>query len=70
MAGEVYHVCSSSSGESVTSGSGTDGSFIEEMFEEDGHCEILLVPRREVSSGYYVYYSTHTNSTHTNLTPR
>ena len=66
------HVCSSLSGESVTSGSGTDGSFIEEMFEEDGHCEIidnygeiLLVPRREVSSGYYVYYSTHTN-----LTPR
>ena len=47
--GAVYHVCSSSSGESVTGGSSTDESFTEEMFEEDGVCEILLVPKRKVN---------------------
>ena len=46
-------VYSSSSGESLTDGGSTDGSFIEEAFEEDGQWEMILVPRRDVRSAIY-----------------
>lgn len=45
MDGDDCIVCTSSSGESLADNA--DDSFIEELFEEDGECEIILVPRRD-----------------------
>jgi len=42
------YVCSSSSGESMTSGSVTDDSLREEVVEEGGESEKVLVPRRYI----------------------
>ena len=43
------YVCSSSSGESVTDSSDMNNSLMEEVLEEDGESEMILVPRRYVS---------------------
>ena len=56
MDGDDCIVCTSSSGESLADNA--DDSFIEELFEEDGECEIILVPRRDkpVSASVTVYF--------------